>query len=149
MPDTDRYLDDRAASSLRVSQARAPPGKQPAPRRSSRAPGRWPLTATMSLRHHHRCNQWHAGALPVVPAAANRAPHRSQDPQDGADDQHDDPKRLKDRDIGDEADDEQDQPENEHAAASSCPPLSSCAEDLADRTLIVPTPKCQSNLAGA
>jgi hypothetical protein len=32
--------------------------------------------------------------LPVVPTAANRAPHRSQDPQDSADDQQDDPKRL-------------------------------------------------------
>jgi hypothetical protein len=41
-------------------------------------------------------------------------------------------------------DDEQDQTEDEHAAASSCPPFASCAEDLADRTLIVPTPTCQS-----
>jgi len=27
-------------------------------------------------------------------------------------------------------------------------PYASCAKDLAGRTLIVPTPKCQSNLAG-
>jgi hypothetical protein len=28
-------------------------------------------------------------------------------------------------------------------------PYASCAEDLADRTLIVPTPTCQSNLVAA
>jgi hypothetical protein len=28
-------------------------------------------------------------------------------------------------------------------------PETLCAKDLADRNLIVPTPKCQSNLAGA
>ena len=31
-----------------------------------------------------------------MPTAANRAPHRPQDPQDGADDQQDDPKRDQD-----------------------------------------------------
>jgi hypothetical protein len=37
----------------------------------------------MSSRHRHRINRWRAWALPVVPAAANRASPRSQDPQDG------------------------------------------------------------------
>ncbi len=66
------------------------------------------------VRHCHRVNGRRASPLPVVPTAANRAAHRSQDPQDGADDQQDDPNRPQNRDLGDQADDEQDQPNNDH-----------------------------------
>jgi hypothetical protein len=88
--------------------------------------------------------------LPIVPTAANRAPHGSQDPQDGADDQQDDPKRLKDPDPGEVAKEQQEQTENQHATASSAPHHHArCAEAPgAARTLIGPTPTCQSNLAG-
>jgi hypothetical protein len=66
----------------RVSHARAPRSATSAAR-PSRALERWPLTDSMSSRHGHRINRWRAWALPVVPAAANRASPRSQDPQDG------------------------------------------------------------------
>jgi hypothetical protein len=120
------------------------PGQQPEP------PG--PRVLSRGGRSQTRCphgtvigSTGGAPALPVVPAAPNRASPRSQDPQDGADDQQDDPNRHEDPDIGDEADDEQDQPENDHAAASSGPTSTRPApRTLADRTLIVPTPNCQS-----
>jgi hypothetical protein len=85
-----------------------------------------------------------------VPTAANRAPHRSQDPQDDADDQQDDPKRLEDPDPGEVAKEQQEQTENQHATASSAPTITHDAPRYpgAARTLIGPTPTCQSNLAG-
>jgi hypothetical protein len=52
-----------------------------------------------------------AQGLPIVPTATNRAAHRSQDPQDGADDQQDDPKHLEDPDPGEGAKEQQEQPE--------------------------------------
>jgi hypothetical protein len=52
--------------------------------------------------------------LPVMPAPADRAAHRSHEPQDGPDDQQDDPKGPQDRDLGDQPDEEQDQTENDH-----------------------------------
>jgi hypothetical protein len=61
--------------------------------------------------------------LPVVSTAANRAPRRSQDPQDGADDQQDDPKRLEDPDPGEVAKEQQEQTENQHDTASSAPTI--------------------------
>src|SRR5215213_5736727 len=71
-----------------------------------------------STRHSSITTAW---ALPPVAAAPDRAAHRPQDPQDGADDQQDDPDGHQDADPGDPADDEQDQPEHEHGAASSRP----------------------------
>src|SRR4029450_1471115 len=91
MPDTDRYVDEQGGGlqSLRVSQF-GHPGQQREPKVLACA-WRWPLTDTMSLWHCHRINGWRALELPIVPTATNRVPHRSQDPQGGADDQQDDP----------------------------------------------------------
>jgi hypothetical protein len=105
----------------------------------------WPLIAAKSVRHRHGS----AGGTHGPASSADdpdRAPHRPQDPQDGADDQQDDPKRLEDPDPGEVADGQQDHTENQHAAASSTSHLHPrCAEGPgADRTLIAPTPTCQS-----
>ena len=58
---------------------------------------RWPHNHIVIGGINRRC-LW---ALPVVSTAADRAPHRPQDPQDGADDQQDDPERHQDPDVGD------------------------------------------------
>jgi hypothetical protein len=81
----------------------------------------WPLIDAKSSASSS--DQWEVRpkGLPVVPTAANRAPHRSQDPQDGADDQQDDPKRLEDPNPGEVAKEQQEQTENQHATASSAP----------------------------
>jgi hypothetical protein len=81
----------------------------------------WPLIDAMSYGIVIGSVGGAPKGLPVVPTAANRAAHRSQDPQDGADDQQDDPKRLEDPDPGEVAEEQQEQTENQHATASSAP----------------------------
>jgi hypothetical protein len=85
--------------------------------------------------------------LPPVPAAADRASRRPEDPQDNADHQQDDPERCQDPDVGEPPEQEQNQSENEHAAASSVDVTHHAPRHSADRTLLVRTPRCQSTLA--
>jgi hypothetical protein len=49
-----------------------------------------------------------------MPAAAHGVPHRPEEGEDEADDQHDDADRPEDGDLRNKTDDEQDKPENYH-----------------------------------
>jgi hypothetical protein len=73
-----------------------------------------------------------------VPTAANRAPHRSQDPQHGADDQQDDPSVLRIATSAMKPMTSRTNPRMSMLLSPPARPYASCAEDLADRTLIVP-----------
>jgi hypothetical protein len=107
----------------------------------------WPLSAARSIRHRHGS----AAAAPRATSCRQPAPGApcSQDPQDSADDQQYDHKLLQDPDPGEVA--EQQQEQTEISTLLPPPPHlpTRCAEGPgAARTLLVPTPTCQSNLAG-
>ena len=53
-------------------------------------------------------------SLPVVPAAAHRVAQGAEQPQDRADDEHDDADGPQNRDVCDETDDQQDDAEDDH-----------------------------------